>query len=146
MELFHTSPSEITSITKFGHFDEFLCFSSRVYVMAARDFVTYKIEIDDESLIHASSLFYHEDADKLAGLVSEFCSRFDVDEDTAEEIISEREQLDSSEADDLWSAQTFTARAAKILGYRGVIMKDEQGTLYMIDMLGRESELALIDA
>lgn len=141
MELFHTSPNEITNITKFGRFNEFLCFSSDVYAMAAREFVTYKIDIEDESLISAGSLFYHENAEKLTGLISEFCSRFDVDEDTAEEIMSEREQLDSCDADDLWDVQVFTARAAKLLGFRGCIMNDEQGTLYMIDMLSREADL-----
>ncbi|MBA8734250.1 hypothetical protein [Chromobacterium violaceum] len=146
MELFHTSPSEITSINQFGRFGEFLCFSSHVYTMAVGDdYVTYRIDLDDDSLIAAGRLFYHEDAEKLGSLVSEFCSRFDVDEDTAEEIISEQEQLDSEDADDLWDAQLFTARAAKILGYRGCIMRDEQGTLYMIDMLGREADLVRAD-
>ena len=141
MELFHTSPNEIACITRTGRFGEFLFFSVNVYTMTAGDFVTYKLEINEEDLIDACHLFYHEDAQKLTALVAEFCRRFDVDADTAEEIISERAQLDSADADDLWDAQAFTARATKILGYRGGIGRDEQGSVYMIDMLGREADL-----
>jgi hypothetical protein len=35
----------------------------------------------------------------------------------------------------------FTARAAALLGFRGVAVSDEQGTAYLIDMAGREGEL-----
>jgi len=141
MELFHTSPEEITSIDKHGRFGEFLFFSSNVYVMTAGEHVVYRTEIDDNAIIAAGHLFYHEDAEKLDDLVAKFCARFDVDTGTAEEIISDRQQLDSCDSDELWDAQVYTARAAKILGYRGVAVSDEQGTAYMIDMLGREGEL-----
>lgn len=120
-------------------------FSADVYTMTAGEAVTYKIEIDEDDIIEAGSLFYHEGAEKLDDLVVEFCDRFDVDADTAEEIISEREQLSDVvgyfDADDSWDVQVFSARAAKILGFRGVAVSDEQGTSYLIDMLGRENEL-----
>ncbi len=77
-------------------------------------------------------------AGNLEGLVAEFCERFGVDEDDAEEIISERKQLDSFDADDLWDVQRFTARAAKMLGFRGVRVSDEQGSAYMIDVTAQE--------
>lgn len=141
MQLFHTSPSQIDTISTSGRFGEFLFFSSHVYTMTVQAPVVYSIELDDSALIEAGSLFYHEDAAKLNDLVAEFCERFDVDTDTAEEIISERQQLDSCDADDLWDVQHFTARAAKALGFRAVRVMDEQGAAYMIDMLGRESEL-----
>lgn len=141
MEFFHTSPKMITAINSHGRFSAFLCFSSRVYAMTAGDYVTYKIEVEESDMIAAGSLFYHEDAGKLDALVAEFCNRFDVDDDAAEEIISERASLDSCDADDSWDVQLFTARAAKILGFRGCIMDDEQGTLYMIDMLDRVGDL-----
>ncbi|AJO79364.1 hypothetical protein [Pseudomonas sp. MRSN 12121] len=144
MELFHTSPKEITSIDKHGRFGEFLFFSSDVYVMTAGDHVVYRAQIDDDAIIAANHLFYHADAAKLDELVAKFCARFDVDTDTAEEIISERQQLDTGDADDDWDVQIYTARAAKILGYRAVAVSDEQGTAYMVDMLGRESDLSLM--
>ncbi|HHK5070544.1 TPA: hypothetical protein ACQT1J_002290 [Pseudomonas aeruginosa] len=36
------------------------------------------------------------------------------------------------------------AKAAKTLGFRGVSMQDEQGTCYMIDMLGHDAELVRV--
>lgn len=144
MQLFHTSHEQITSINKSGRFGEFLFFSSRVYQMCACDAVVHSIEIDEDHIIEAGSLFYHEDAAKLEGLVETFCNRFDVDADTAEEIISERQQLDYVDADDLWDVQHYTAKAAKILGFRGVRVTDEQGTAYMIDMLDFAKDLQII--
>lgn len=141
MELIHTSPTEIVSIDKHGRFDEFLFFSDHVYVMTAGEYITYTIEVPSSEIIQAGSLFYHEDAALLDDLVANFCERFNVDTETAEEVISERQQLESTDADESWDVQLFTARAAKLLGFRGVAVLDEQGTAYMIDMLGREAEL-----
>jgi hypothetical protein len=143
MELFHTSPSKITKINDNGRFGSFLFFSSRVYVMTAGASVVHQLEVDEDEIIEARSLFYHEDAALLDDLVAEFCDRFDVDTETAEDIISERGQLDSTDADDLWDVQHYTARAAQILGFRGVRVSDEQGAAYMINMLGFEAELTV---
>ncbi len=148
MQLFHTSPVEITSINKSGRFGEFLFFSSNVYVMTAGAAVTYSLELDDEAVIDADRLFYHEDAEKLESLVAELADRLDVDADTAEDLIAEKssvydlDSIDPEEmADASWDVQRFTARAAKILGFRGAAVSDEQGTSYMIDMMGYEAEL-----
>lgn len=141
MQLFHTSPTQISKITTAGRFGEFLFFSTSVYTMTAGDYVVHELELDDADVIAARSLFHHEDAAKLDALVAEFCRRFDVDTDTAEDIISEREQLDSCDADDLWDVQHYTARAAKLLGFRAVLVSDEQGSAYMVDMLGREADM-----
>ncbi|PXX42228.1 hypothetical protein [Aquitalea magnusonii] len=149
MELFHTTANEIGTIHKNGRFGEFFCFSSNVYVMVAGEYFTYSIEIDEDELINASSLFYHEDAEKLSGLVSTLCNRLSISEDEAEDLISEKvsgwDLIDSWDAEQDWDLQRLTASAAKILGYRGCIMKDEQGTLYMIDMLGREADLVKVN-
>ncbi|WP_288076476.1 hypothetical protein [Pseudomonas sp.] len=148
MQLFHTSPAEIAAISKSGRFGEFLFFSSDVYVMTAGDAVTYSLELDEDAIIDADRLFYHEDAEKLDALVAELADRFEIDADTAEDLIAEKASvydLDSIEPEDMadasWDVQRFTARAAKILGFRGVAVSDEQGTAYMIDMLGREADL-----
>ena len=141
MELFHTSPTKIDKIHTDGRFGEFLFFSRKEYVMAAGEFVTYKIELADDEFIEATQIFYHEDAVKLDALVAKFSKRFKVETDEAEEIIAERSQLDSSDADDLWDVQMYTAKAAKLLGFRAVRVTDEQGSAYMIDMQGHESEL-----
>ena len=143
MQLFHPSPEQITTITDDGRFYGFLFFATRPYVMTAGSYVTYEIDLDDNDVINARSLFYHEEAGKLDGLVAEFCRRFGVDEDTAEDIIAEREQLDSDDGADQFEVQAFTARAARLLGFRAVLVSDEQGSAYMVDMLGREADLTV---
>lgn len=151
MELFHTSPTEIQKITANGRFGEFLFFSSHVYAMTADDFVTYSLELDDDQIIAAGQLFYHEDAEKLAPLVAELAAQLSIDEETAEALIEESKQvfdldeIDPEDAGEIaWDVQRFTARAAKILGFRAVQVQDEQGSAWLVDMLGREDELKRI--
>ena len=149
LELFHTSPEAITEITDDGRFGEFLFFSGRVYQMTAYQCAIYSIEIDDDSIIDAGQIFYHEDAAKLDELVAELAHMLSIDCDDAEALIEEKKSVfDFVDAEDVaeagWDVQHFTARAAKMLGLRGVRVQDEQGAAYMIDMLGRESELKLI--
>ena len=148
MRLYHTSPNEISKINEAGRFGSFLFFSGHVYAMAAGDFVTYSLDIDEDEIIEASQLFYHEDAEKLRALVAELAALMDIDESTAEALIEESQSvydldgINMEDAADLsWDVQHFTARAARVLGFRGVAVSDEQGTAYLIDMLGRENEL-----
>lgn len=149
MQLTHTSPVEITSIDNLGRYGEFLFFSANEYVMTAGARITYTIELDDAEIIRAAALFHHDDAEKLADLVAEVAARFDIEEDTAEALIEESESIFDIEsnvepedlADAAWDMQHYTARAAKLLGYRAVAVSDEQGTAYLVDMLGREDEL-----
>lgn len=151
MELFHTSPAEIKEITTLGRFDGFLFFSADEYVMTAGEHITYRIGLDDSQIIEAGQLFYHENAAELSGLVSELAGYLGIDENDAEALIEESKSvfdLDIVEPEDAadlsWDVQLFTARAAKILGFRGVQVEDEQGSAYMIDMLGRENELVRV--
>jgi hypothetical protein len=104
----------------------------------------------DEEFIRAGSIFYQESAvnnPELDEVVETVMEAFSVDEDTAEELISERINIfdvkDDACADDSWLMQYFTAYAAKALGFRGVAISDEYGSSYMIDMLGRENELTI---
>lgn len=151
MELFHTSSKAITKITSDGRFGEFLFFSSRVYAMTAGTPVVYSIELADADVIEACQLFYHEDAAKLGDLVAELANRLGIDSDEAEALIEESKSvydLDNIEAEDAadasWDVQMFTARAAKLLGFRAVRVTDEQGAAYMVDMLGREADLVVV--
>lgn len=149
MELFHTSPSENISINTNGRFGEFLFFSSEIYSMGSYK-AAYRIDLDDGAIIEAGSLFYQDGAEKLAGLVEQVARMVGCDDDTAEELISQRADVhsldvDAEDAGDMsWDIQAITAKAAKLLGFRGVSMPDEQGTCYMIDMLGREGDLERI--
>ena len=130
--LYHTSPAKIEKAST-GRFGNFIFFSSRVYAMSAGDVVVYSFDDSPWASIEARAIFRHADAAKLSGLVAEFCERFSVDEEAAEDAISERVQLDL-DADDSWEVQSFTARAASILGYSIVTVSDEQGAAYMVDI------------
>jgi len=152
MKLFHTSPAEITEIHGDGRFGEFLFFSADEYVMTAGDHVTYAIEVGEDDLIDAEQLFYHEDAERLAPLVEKVMEMVGCDEDTAEELIAQTEDVHSIDCDiepeDLaevsWEIQRITGEAAVMLGFRGAAMSDEQGRAYLIHMAGRENELEAV--
>ena len=139
MELFHTSPNKIEKITKSGRFGEFLCFSANVYEMSACETITYKIAINEDEIIDANSFFYREDWQKLQSIVEEVMELAGCDEDEAQELLSQRAQHDDAEVS--WDIQKLSAKAAKALGFRAVATPDEQGTCYLVDMLGRETEL-----
>lgn len=152
--LFHTSPVAIGEVAASGCFGEFLFFASKPYFMtAASNAVVYAVEVESNShgqitdggIIEASQLFYHEDAAKLDALVEEFCDRFGVASDDAEEVISERTTLSEVtgefDGNNEAKVQRFTARAAKILGFRGVQVTDEQGTAWMLDMTNPENAI-----
>lgn len=151
MQLFHTSPTKIDKISASGRFGEFLFFSNDVYVMTSADPVVYSLELADDEVIEAGRLFFHDDAEKLQPLVEELAARLRVSEEDAEALIEESKSahdIDSIDpedsADASWDAQLFTARAAKLLGFRAVQVRDEQGAAWMVDMLGREAELAAV--
>ena len=152
MELYHTSGAEITNINELGRFGSHLCFADEPYFMAIDPAITYKIEIDENDIIEAGSIFYHDDAEKLSALASEVAERIGCSEDDAEEVISQRLnvwdmdlELEADELAELsWDSQRWAAEAAALLGYRGVSMQDEQGTMYLVDMLSRESDLVAV--
>ena len=149
MKLIHTSPAEITEINSFGRFGEFLFFADSEYVMTAGEHVTYALEIDEDAIIEAGQLFYHDDAEKLSGLVEQVMQMVGCDEGTAEELIAQNEDVHNLDTDiepeDLaevsWDIHRIAGEAAVLLGFRGVEMEDEQGTAYLINMKGREAEL-----
>lgn len=153
MELIHTSPAPISTINSNGRFGDFLFFAAAEYVMtAAKGHVTYSLEQDEDRIIDAEQMFYHENAAALAPLVERVMGMVGCDEDTAEELIAQRTDvhaIDANiEAEDLaevsWDIQRITGEAAVALGFQGVSMNDEQGRAMLIKMTGREGELALV--
>jgi hypothetical protein len=139
MQLFHTTYQEITSINKLGRFGEFLFFASSDCHYGD---ITYSIEIEEEQVVNCNSFFYRDDYQKLNSLVELIMDVADCDEDQAQEYLSQRNHHGDAEID--WDIQKYTAKAAKILGFRGVAVPDEHGVSYMIDMLGFENELVKI--
>ena len=154
MELFHTSPTKITEINSGGRFGSFLFFSGEAYRMSAGEVITYKIELNEAEVISARRLFWHDDAEKLSGLVAELADRLGCDADTAEALVEEKTSIYdvaddlSVDAEDLadisWDIQHASAKAACLLGFRGVAVSDEQGVSFMINMTGHKA--ALVEA
>lgn len=146
MKIYHTSPEKIQQINSFGLFGDALCFAEQPYVMtAAPSPVMYSIEIDEEEIIDACSFFFREDYEKLGGLVTEIMEMVECDEDTAQDLLSGKAALvdvaGEFDAEQDFEIQKMAVQAAKILGYRAVLLRDEQGPMYLVSMLGRESDL-----
>jgi len=151
MHLIHTSPTEITEINSVGRFGGFLWFSDHEYVMSVGDYVVYTIDVDDSEIIRAKHLFYHDDADVLDGLVKQVIALVGCDHDTAQSLIDQTAsiytidcEIDPEDIADVdWDIQHITGQAALSLGFRGASMQDEQGTAYLIYMMGYESKLTI---
>lgn len=139
MKLFHTSPTKIESISKFGTFDDCLFFSNEVYEMSACETIVYSIDASNMSFIDASDL--HDDE-----VISEIAERFEIDLDAAESLLDGSGSVwnhSFGDADADWFIQARRGECAKKMGFDGCEDQDEQGTVYIIPMFGRESILVL---
>ena len=146
--IYHTSPEKIGAIHDRGMFGDVLHFSTKPYFMtAAENPNIYKMKYSDDDFIDASSLFYHENAAKIQSIADHLATRYGITSDAAEDIISGNKSsydfgLDSETSAQLdWDAQTAAAQSAKKLGYKGAKGQDEQGSVYMVPMHGREKDL-----
>ena len=158
MKLYHTSPERITHIRKDGMFDDCLFFSARRYQLAAGCVYTYTIDIDKNAIIEARQFFYDPDCARLAGLVAEIQKLCDVDEETAQDLLTGRKSVywlpenadpavehDFSIVEIDFTLQAMAGRAAKLMGYEAAQAIDEQGAVYIVPMFGRESDLTLVE-
>ncbi|WP_049175110.1 hypothetical protein [Acinetobacter ursingii] len=137
MKLFHTSPKEITKIDRFGTFDDCLFFSATPYSMSVGEVITYSIDASEMDFINASGLYDEE-------VVVEIAKRFNVEIEVAESLLDGSDSVwnyDFADADEDWYLQAKRGECAKKMGYDGCKDEDEQGTVYIIPMLGRESIL-----
>ena len=146
MELFHTSPEKIEKVNQYGLFGDCLCFADHPYFMTEVNApVIYKLELDDSDVIEASMFFFHDDWEKLDGVVADVMELVGCDEDTAQELLSERtsvwEESENADADMAWSMQRMIGKAGKILVYRAVECRDEQGAMWLVSMSGHEHEM-----
>ncbi|EJB8444789.1 hypothetical protein MW350_004314 [Vibrio parahaemolyticus] len=141
--MYHTSPNKIESglINNNGVAGSCLFFSDDVYVMTASNcYYVYEADFD---CIRASQL--HDDE-----IIADISRYFDVDESTAESLLDSTQSewcLDDfdCEGEDSWWLQGKRGECAVKMGYDGCEDKDEQGTVYIIPMLGREDELKLVE-
>ena len=137
MKLFHTSPNKIEKVSKFGNFDDCLFFSTNVYEMSAGETITFSINADDMRFIDASDLYDSE-------VIAEIAERFEIDLDDAESLLDGSDSVwnhDFADAENDWFIQAKRGECAKRMGFDGCKDHDEQGVVYIIPMLNRESIL-----
>lgn len=73
---------------------------------------------------------------------------FEVDEEAAEELLdgsTNEWDLENVTAELSWLLQGKRGECAVKMGYDGCEDEDEQGTVYIVPMQGRENELTLSD-
>lgn len=151
MKLYHTSPNAIEKIEKGkGTFGSHLFFSSSPYYMTEQnDPELYSSEFDEDDIIDARSMFYQENWSQARKTIDEVMEKLNIDEQEAMDLLDESKNIFDMdlglEGDDMaelaWWLQKMTAHAASEMGYKGVKVRDEQGTAYMIDMYGQEHKL-----
>ncbi len=140
--MFHTSPTKIESglINSNGVVGSCLFFSDDVYVMTASS--SYYVYEADFDCVRASQLHDEE-------IIAEIAERFNCDAELAESLLdaSESEWNQDFECDgsDSWWLQGKRGECAVKMGFDGCEDEDEQGTVYIIPMLGREDELNLVE-
>lgn len=139
--MFHTSPNKIEAgtIKQNGTFGSCLFFSDDIYHMSAASTFVYE---SDFNCVKSSEL-YDEDT------VKRIAEYFGCDEELAESLLdgseSEWDQDFECEGEDSWWLQRMRAECAVKMGYDGCEDEDEQGTVYIVPMIGRECELVLIN-
>ena len=139
--MYHTSPNKIEAgmINSNGVAGSCLFFSDDIYVMTASDTVfTYEADFD---CVRASQL--HDDE-----IIAEIAEYFNCNKELAEALLdgseNEWEQAFDCEGEDSWWLQGKRGECAVKMGYDGCEDEDEQGTVYIVPMLGRESELTIV--
>ncbi|PIQ25374.1 hypothetical protein COW36_06635 [bacterium (Candidatus Blackallbacteria) CG17_big_fil_post_rev_8_21_14_2_50_48_46] len=137
MKIYHTSPTPIAQIKKTGTFGECLCFSSDVYSMSVGDVFVYSLEIDESEIIDACDF----DADDAPEVLAHIQNVFECDEYQALDYLTGSEIHPDAEWD--WFIQGQMGEAAKEAGYKAARGIDEQGSVYIVPMLGREKDLIL---
>ena len=146
-KIFHTSPNVISKINKNNHlFEDSLFFSDNIYSMGGSHVYSINIETYTGKLfITGYDLIYRNDYSKdIIEFIEEIKDMSDsIDDDIAEEILAEKDFIADYTGDyeDEWTIQSIQGKIARKLGYLGFKGKDEQGTVYIIPMYGREDLL-----
>jgi len=149
MKLYHTSPELITNINSSydNEFQGALFFSSTPYFMSGASKIVYEIEIAEDQILEVCDLEYNQE------IIDEIKDRFNVlfdieiDDDDAYDYLLEDLSVwntisDSDNCADFdWFIQGIQAKAAKKENYVAVEAEDEQGTVFIINMINKESLL-----
>lgn len=147
--IYHTSPAVIAKPQKFGRFGEFVFFSSGVYTMTeVVNPVVYGIDESTLNIVEACSMAHIENFDVIcADIINDVAEMFDVDFDTAHDILTEKESEWNydCDAEKSWDRQKLTAKAAKRMGFGGVQVEDEQGAAYMVSIVDHFDKMRVLD-
>lgn len=141
MKLYHTSPDKIEKISKNGMFDDCLFFANDPYFMTqASNPVVYSIEIDESKIIDVYDLDERSVIENIMEVV-------EVDEDDAERLLDGRDTAfdHGKDGETDWWVQAKQGEAARMMGFEACRARDEQGTVYIVPMFGREKELIIVD-
>lgn len=137
--MYHTSPNKEIIINNNGVAGSCLFFSDDVYQMSESSVYVFEAEFD---CVRASQLHDEE-------IISEIAEYFDCDLELAESLLdaseSEWQQGFECDSDASWWLQGKRGECAVKMGFDGCEDEDEQGTVYIVPMFGRESELTLVD-
>lgn len=134
--MFHTSPNKEIKINELGVAGSCLFFSDDVYQMSGESAYVFEADFD---CVSASKLHNEE-------IIEEIAAYFDVDLETAESLLdaSESEWEHGADADMSFWLQGKRGECASKMGFDGCEDEDEQGTVYIVPMMGREGELKLV--
>lgn len=105
----------------------------------------YRINAENLNIARTFDVAYTTEWNAIESIVERYAALIDTDVETAFDIIVEHKNgwdiIDDFDGDKSWAQQKALADCAIALGYDGVQCFDENGTVYMINMLGRETEL-----
>ena len=137
--MFHTSPNQIEHgiINNDGIAGSCLFFSDDSYRMSESSIYVYEA---DFNCIITNKL--HDET-----IIEELSDRFNVDIEIAERLLdgSENEWDHGADGELSWWLQGKRGECAIKMGYDGCEDEDEQGTVYIVPMVGREHELKLVN-
>lgn len=136
--MFHASPNKEIKINKNGIAGDCLFFSDDIYQMS--DASKYIFEANFNCVAVRE---LHDDE-----IIARIAEYFDCDLELAESLLdaseNEWEQDFDCDGDDSWWLQGKRGECAVKMGFDGCEDSDEQGVVYIIPMIGRESELTFV--
>ena len=134
--MFHTSPNKEIKVNNYGVAGSCLFFSDNVYQMSQVSIYVFEADFD---CVRASQLHDEE-------IITEIADMFDCSEDEAESLLdaSGSEWDFCCDSEKSWWLQGKRGECAVKMGFDGCEDEDEQGTVYIVPMLGREAELTFV--
>lgn len=150
MKIYHTSPNLINKITTDHLFQGALFFSSTPYFMHQRgERHVYSLEVDEDMIVSVSNLYDEEAIQEI--MIEMKRIGVDIDEDDAESLLDNSRQPgdfapegcpDYSEFGEVtWWIQGLQSIVARKQGALAVESEDEQGTVWIINLVGKEEML-----